>query len=130
MACPEECREYFQLKLKEHEDEVDIKVDKVEGLVTKTVDKLNDTIVALTVVTTQLSSVPQERHTEEHSWLKSRIKKEETRTKFYQALTLSLASRLGWKLIIVLIATLVAGVWHHDQIMDWIFNNFLNAKEK
>lgn len=118
----------FQTALENHKKETDSRYKKMEDHVQTMVDKVHEGALALNTIITQLQDVPHARHLAEHDWTKDRMTVDKERADFYKALRLSLASKLGWKLLVVLLFFLFAFLYHHPEFKTWILEGFLKTE--
>lgn len=118
----------MQEALEKHKKETDDRYEKMEALVNDGVEKIHKVALELTAVVTKLNDIPHARHLAEHNYLEDLIEASKRRAEFWQALTLSLASKFGWKLIFVTVLLLIGLIWHQDEIREWVFNEFLKKE--
>ena len=118
----------FQKAVDDLKKETDLRYEKMETLVNTGVEKIHAVAIDLAVIATKLNDVPHARHLEEHDYLQDLIEASKRKAQFWEALTLSLASKFGWKLIIVTILLLIGFIWHDVEIREWVFNEFLKKE--
>ena len=118
----------FQEALNKHKIETDKRYEKMETHVEKMVDKMHEGALALTTIATELKSVPYIQHLEDHNYIKDEREASRERTEFYRALKLSLASKFGWKLLVILALLAIALFYHHPEFKVWILKDFLKTE--
>lgn len=120
--------ELLQKAFDTHKKETNQRCNRLEDAVREAVEKIHGVAVDMAGIATSLSVIPNDRHLEEHDYIRSDMEASKRKAEFFHALTLSLASKFGWKLLIVLSLMLLGYVWHSDDIKTWVFEEFLKKE--